>query len=146
LGHDIVVPAAPPDAFRELAPMIRPLLLALVLTLGARSIAAQDDRWQVTLDSQEYVWDIRLVRLDGDTLVVRQADTLRAVPVDRISEIRLIRKSEVQLGDGATAGAMGALMGTDDEVYDLTPLEFADRIRAIQKIFLYHPAESAEDS
>jgi hypothetical protein len=146
LGHDIVVPAAPPDAFRELAPMIRPLLLALVLTLGARSIAAQDDRWQVTLDSQEYVWDIRLVRLDGDSLVVRQADTLRVVPVDRISEIRLIRKSEVQLGDGATAGVIGALMGTDDEVYDLTPLEFADRIRAIQKIFLYHPVEPAEGS
>jgi hypothetical protein len=126
--------------------MIRPFLIAVLLALGAAPLAAQEDRWQVTLDSQEYVWDIRLVRLDGDSLVVRQADTLRAVPVDRISEIRLIRKSEVQLGDGATAGAIGALMGTDDEVYDLTPLEFADRIRAIQKIFLYHPAEPAEDS
>ena len=126
--------------------MIRALLLALPLALGAIPLAAQDDRWQVTLDSQEYVWDIRLVRLDGDSLVVRQSDTLRVVPVDRISEIRLIRKSEVQLGDGATAGAIGALMGTDDEVYDLTPLEFADRIRAIQKILLYHPVEPAEGS
>jgi hypothetical protein len=126
--------------------MIRPFLIALLLAVGAAPLAAQDDRWQVTLDAQEYVWDIRLVRLDADSLVVRQADTLRALPVDRISETRLIRKSEIQLGDGATAGAMGALMGTDDEVYDLTPLEFADRIRAIQKIFLYHPAGPAEDS
>jgi hypothetical protein len=126
--------------------MIRALLLALPLALGPLPLAAQDDRWQVTLDSQEYVWDIRLVRLDGDSLVVRQADTLRVVPVDRISEIRLIRKSEVQLGDGALAGVMGALMGTDDEVYDFTPLEFADRIRAIQKIFLYHLVEPAEGS
>jgi hypothetical protein len=126
--------------------MIRSLLLALPLALGALPLAAQDDRWQVTLDGQEYVWDIRLVRLDGDSLIVRQTDTLRAIPVDRISEIRLIRKSEIQLGDGATAGAMGALMGSDDEVYDFTPLEFADRIRAIQKIFLYHPVEPAEGS
>ena len=126
--------------------MPRPILLPLLLALAAAPLAAQDDRWQVTLDSQEYVWDIRLVRLDGDSLVVRQADSLRAVPVDRISEIRLIRKSEIQLGDGATAGAMGALMGSDDEVYDFTPLEFADRIRAIQKILLYHPVDPAEDS
>lgn len=126
--------------------MMRAVLLALPLALGPLPLAAQDDRWQVTLDAQEYVWDIRLVRLDGDSLVVRQADTLRALPVDRISEIRLIRKSQVQLGDGATAGAIGALMGSDDEVYDFTPLEFADRIRAIQKIFLYHPVEPAEGS
>jgi hypothetical protein len=126
--------------------MPRPILTALLLALAAAPLAAQDDRWQVTLDSQEYVWDIRLVRLDGDSLVVRQADSLRAVPVDRISEIRLIRKSEMQLGDGATAGAMGALMGSDDEVYDFTPLEFADRIRAIQKILLYHPVDPAEGS
>jgi hypothetical protein len=46
----------------------------------------------------------------------------------------------VELGAGA-AGAMGALTGSDDEIYDLTPLEFAERIRAIQKIFVYHPAE-----
>jgi len=120
--------------------MVRPLLLlAAVGLLAVAPVAAQDERWQVTLDAQEHVWDIRLVRLDADSLVVREGDTLRALPVDRISEIRLIRKTEVQLGDGATAGAMSALTGGDDEVYDFTPLEFADRIRAIQKIFLYHP-------
>jgi hypothetical protein len=45
----------------------------------------------------------------------------------------------VQPGDGAMA--MSALTGGDDEVYDFTPLEFAERVRAIQKIFLYHPSE-----
>ncbi len=122
--------------------MPRALLVAVSLVLLAMTplrAQEQDNRWQVTLDNQEYVWDIRLVRLDGDSLVVRQADTLRRISVEHITEIRLIRKSEMQLG--ARAGAMSALTGSDDEVYDLTPLEFADRLRAIQKIFLYHPAE-----
>lgn len=118
-----------------------PFIAVLLLLLAPTPLLAQeqDNRWQVTLDNQEYVWDIRLVRLDGDSLVVRQADTLRRIPVEHITEIRLIRKSEMQLG--ARAGAMSALTGSDDEVYDLTPLEFADRLRAVQKIFLYHPVD-----
>jgi hypothetical protein len=116
--------------------------LALLLLALAPPMAAQDDRWQVTLDGDRYVWDIRLVRLDGDSLIVRQSDSLVRVPVAHINEIRLIRKSEVQItGGGATAGAMNALIGGDDEVYDLTPLEFADRLRTIQKILLLHPTE-----
>ena len=115
-------------------------LLLLALVKAAR---AQDDRWQVTLDDERYVWDIRLVRLDGDSLVVRQSDSLVSVPVAHINEIRLIRKSEVQGGAGGPggAGAMSALVGGDDEVYDLTPLEFGDRLRTIQKILLLHPTE-----
>ncbi|HUF34418.1 MAG TPA: hypothetical protein VMN37_00635 [Gemmatimonadales bacterium] len=119
--------------------MLRPIAVIALSLLGTMPLAAQDERWQVTLDAEEHIWDIRLVRLDSDSLVVRQADSLRALPVDRISEIRLIRKSEVRLGAGGAAGAMSALTGRDDEIYDFTPLEFADRVRAIQKIFLYHP-------
>jgi hypothetical protein len=119
-------------------------LAAAVLSLaglGATPLAAQQaDRWQVTLDQDRYVWDIRLVRLDGDSLVVRQADSSLSLPVERITEIRLIRKSEMRLGDGGAA-AMSALTGSDDEIYDLTPLGFAERLRAIQKIILYHPSE-----
>jgi hypothetical protein len=127
--------------------MIRHIGRALVVPLAlavavARPLAAQDDRWQVTLDDQRYVWDIRLVRLDGDSLVVRQSDSLVRIPVAHIDEIRLIRKSEAQLGGGgATAGAMSALVGGDDEIYDLKPLDFADRVRAVQKILLLHPTE-----
>ena len=115
-------------------------LAALIVLAGP--LAAQDDRWQVTLDNEQYVWDIPLVKLEGDSLVVRQSDTLRRVPVAQIKELRLIRKSEVDLGDGGAAGAMNALVGGDDEVYDMTPLDFADRLRTVQKILLLHPAGS----
>ena len=122
--------------------MIRLIGSTLVLLLGlAQTARAQDDRWQVALDDDRYVWDIRLVRLDGDSLVVRQSDSLVRVPVAHINEIRLIRKSEVHLdAGGTTAGAMSALVGGDDEVYDLTPLDFADRLRTVQKILLLHPS------
>jgi hypothetical protein len=113
------------------------LLVALALT---RPLAAQDDRWQVTLDGEQYVWDIRLVRLDGDSLIVRQSDSLVHVPVARITEIRLIRKSESRSDDGG-GGVMSALTGSDDEVYDLSPLDFAGRLRSLQKILLLHPPE-----
>ena len=121
------------------------VLLAVLVARGSplyaqREGRAERERWQVTLDGEQYVWDIGLVRLDGDSLVVRQADTLAKLPVEHITEIRLIRASTMELGAGA-AGAMSALTGSDDEIYDFTPLEFADRIRAIQKIFVYHPAE-----
>ena len=123
--------------------MIRLIGSTLVLLLAlAQTARGQDDRWQVTLDDERYVWDIRLVRLDGDSLVVRQSDSLVSVPVAHINAIRLIRKSEVHVGAGGAgggAGAMSALVGGDDEVYDLTPLEFADRLRTIQKILLLHP-------
>jgi len=122
--------------------MLRLIGSTLVALMAlAQPLLAQDDRWQITLANDQYVWDIRLVRLDGDSLVVRQSDSLVRVPVGQINELRLIRKSEVQLGAGATAGAMSALVGGDDEVYDLTPLEFADRIRTVQKILLMHPTE-----
>ncbi len=112
-------------------------ILCLVLGLSGR-LAAQADRWQVGLDNDQYVWDVQLVRLDGDSLVVKQSDSLVGVPVARINEIRLIRKTEVDLGGGA-AGAMNALVGGDDEIYNLAPMEFDERLRTIQKILLYHP-------
>ncbi len=99
----------------------------------------EQERWQVTLGGDQYVWDIRLVKLDGETLVVRQSDSLRRLPVADITEVRLIRKTKVEIGGAAGGGAMSALMGGDDEVYDLTPLDFAERLRTIQKIFLTHP-------
>lgn len=123
--------------------MTRLLFAALlVLPALARPLAAQDDRWQVTLDDARYVWDIRLVGLDGDALVVRQSDSLVELPVAHIDEIRLIQKSRVEAtGGAATAGAMNALMGGDDEIYDLSPLQPADRRRSIEKILRLHPPQ-----
>ena len=130
--------------------MLRVISVALVgvLLIPASQLRAQEssapapnrERWQVTMEGERYVWDIGLVRLDGDSLVIRQSDTLARLPVEHITEIRLIQSSTVDLGAGA-AGAMNALTGADDEIYDLTTLEFADRIRTIQKIFVNHPAQ-----
>ena len=129
--------------------MLRLISVALlgVLLIPASQLRAQEstpapkrERWQVTLEGERYVWDIGLVRLDGDSLVIRQSDTLARLPVEHITEIRLIQSSVVDLGAGA-AGAMSALTGADDEIYDFTTLEFADRIRTIQKIFVNHPAQ-----
>ena len=120
--------------------MLRLIGAALVVASAlARPLAAQDDRWQISLDDDQYVWDIRLVRLDGESLFVRQSDSVLGVPLAHIRELRLIRKSEVQLGGGEAGGAMNALVGADDEVYDLSPLEFAERVRTVQKILLMHP-------
>ena len=115
-------------------------VIAALLAL-ASPLAAQTERWQVALGNDRYVWDIRLVRLEGDSLVVRQSDTLARVPVAQITEIRLIRKSKASLADGAGAGARSALVGADDEVYDLAPLDFAGRLRTVRKILLLHPTE-----
>jgi hypothetical protein len=119
------------------------LLLALLAAFAAESLAAQsrpDDRWQLTLADGSYLWDVRLVKLEGDSIHTRRGDSVAVVSVAQVNELRLIRKSEVQLG--TPGGAMAALTGADDEVYDLTPLEFADRLRAVQKIFLYYPPEA----
>jgi hypothetical protein len=118
------------------------LLLTLLLGTPFAASAAQtkdQDRWQITLESGDYIWDIRLVRLDGDKIVFRQADTLGTVGVAVITELRLIRKTEARLGEGMAAAAINALTGADDEVYDLTPMDYAGRLRAVQQIFLMHP-------
>jgi hypothetical protein len=119
-----------------------PVLSAPVVAQTENQAQSSPDRWQVTLGNGQIIWDVRLVKLEGDSLHVRQGDSLAVVWVGQITELRLIQKTEVRGGDIA-GGAMAALMGTDDEVYDLTPLEFADRLRAVQKIFLYHPPEGA---
>jgi hypothetical protein len=130
-----------------MAPRLAMLLSALALVPGA--IRAQDtpkpsdDRWQIGLENGQYIWDIRLVRLQGDTLVFRQADTLGTVSVQQIGELRLIQKSTMRIGQGAAAGgAISALTGSDDEVYDMLTLDYPARIRTIQQILLLHPPPS----
>lgn len=119
--------------------------LALSLWLAATPApalaqSADDDRWQITLESGDYIWDIRLVRLAGDSLLYRQRDSLGATSVQTIRELRLIRKSVMRIGDGAGAGgAINALTGSDDEIYDMQTLDYPARIRMIQQIFLVHP-------
>jgi hypothetical protein len=122
--------------------MLTTLSLLAALTSGAAAPAngqgKDDDRWQIELESGDYVWDIRLVRLAGDSLEFRQADSLGRVSVQRIRELRLIRKTEMRLGEPG-GGALAALTGSDDEVYDLVTMDYAARLRTIQQVFLLHP-------
>ena len=119
----------------------RGIALLLVFAAVAPPLVAQgnrDDRWQIALENGEYIWDIHLVRLSGDSVVYRRADSLGAISVHHISEMRLIRKTEFRPGSDA-GGALPALMGADDEVYSFGPLDYAARIRAVQQILLAHP-------
>jgi hypothetical protein len=127
-----------------MTPRIACVLGALLLpcAVHAQDVPAKpgDDRWQIELENGQYVWDIRLVRLQGDSLVFRQADSLGAVSVQQMNEIRLIQKTTIRLGDAeAAAGSIRALTGADDEVYDLKTLDYPARLRTIQQILLLHP-------
>ncbi len=119
-----------------------------LLAVGLPPAAAQGpdpDRWQIETEQGDYLWDIRILRLEGGALVYRQADSLGRIPVERIKELRLIRKTTVRLADAggeAGAAAFAALTGADDEVHDFAPLDFAARIQAIRQILLAHPPAS----
>lgn len=112
-------------------------LLATLASPAPCTAQAKADRWQITLQNDDLLWDIRLVSLDGDKLTYRQADSTRVVAVGEIREMRLFQPSEMQLG---TAGAaFGALTGSDDIVFDLSLQDFAERLRTVQQVLLKYP-------
>lgn len=116
------------------------LVLLAALAVPAEAQSKSDDRWQITLENGGIVWDVRLKQLVDDRLEVTQADSVVAVKVGEIREMRRFRKSDMQIGEGTTAGAMAALTGVDDEVFDFGPLDFGARMRAVQQILLQRPA------
>jgi hypothetical protein len=122
---------------RILARLGLTLPLALLATT-ARPATGQDrpsssHRWQLTLDDQRYLWDVRLVRLAGDTLITQERDSLVGTPVARIAEMRLLPETILRVGDGHES-AISALAGSNPDVYDLTQLDQAGRRSTIQKI------------
>ena len=120
-------------------PYILPGLLAALAFPAPSAAQAKPDRWQVTLQNEELLWDIRLVSLEGDRLTFRQADSTGVVQVGEVKEMRLFQPSELQMG---TAGAaFGALSGSDDMVFDMTLLDFAERLRTVQQIFQKYPPQ-----
>lgn len=119
--------------------LLRYALFAMLLLPATSSAQTRPDRWQLTMDNDEIIWDIRLVKLEGDTLTYRQADSLKAVSAGKVREMRLLVPSEMQLG---TAGAAyGALTGADDVVFDMTLLDFAERLRTVQQVLLKYPPQ-----
>ncbi len=118
-------------------------IAALAALLPTAAVAQSADRWQITLDDDRILWDLRLLKLDGGTLDVRLSDSTVRVPLARVKELRLLQKSTVELTEGAAGGAMNALTGADDEIHDFTPLSPDERVEAVQKILRQHAAPAA---
>jgi len=121
-------------------------LLALVFGLGAAApAAAQDraaaepaDRWQIMLRDGSTLWDLRLVTLNGDTVVFRGNDSILRFPVMRVDELRLVRKATRSITP--EAGRYGGVLdGADDEVYRLTLFDLNERRQVLQQILRAHP-------
>jgi len=121
---------------------VKTTVIATLALLFAAPCAAQD-RWQLTLNSGQYLWDLQLVKLDGAALVVRQADTTVTVPVSEITELRLVAKSVKQTGrdDGGRA-VFNALSGAGDEVYTLTLADLPERLGVVRDALRAHPSTS----
>lgn len=123
--------------------VVSTLLTVLVARVEAQaaSPAPLPNRWQVTLNDQSYLWDVRLVRLAGDTLVVKSPDGLQDAPVARITELRLLPETVLQVQDGHRS-AIGALGDDNVRVVDFVPLSMADRRAAIERILALQAAGS----
>lgn len=112
-------------------------LIALVTRPAAgQAPAALPDRWQLTLNDHEYIWDVRLVKLAGDSLIVRNRDSLITASVANIAEIRLLPETILLVGDGHHS-AISAMAGGHAGVFDLASLDLAERKTTIQKILSY---------
>jgi len=126
---------------------VRALLCAALVLLAGGAIpghAQQGDRWQVTLHDGRLMWDLRLVRLTGDTLVLRQGagDSTYRFPIGRVDELRLVHKAERRLR-GEPRGYGSVLAGTDDEMYRLTLYSVSERRQIIERVFKDHPPDGA---
>lgn len=100
------------------------------------------DRWQLTLNGGEILWELQLVKLAGDTLVVRHADSTYAFPLPEIDELRLVQKSTRSITP--EAGRYGGVLGgADDEVYRLTLYTLAERREILRKVLQDHPPEAS---
>ena len=121
---------------------MRTLLFVGAALLAARAgEAQQDDRWQLTLNDGRILWELHLVRLRGDTLVLQQGDSTFRFPIGQVDELRLVRKAERrQTAEPNRYG--GVLGGADDEVFRLTLYNLAERRQIVAQIFQDHPPAS----
>ena len=121
------------------------ILAGLALLAAAPVRAQEDDRWQVTLNDGKILWELHLVRLRNDTLVLRRADSTYSFPIMHVDELRLVRKSERrQTAEPNRYG--GVLGGADDEVYRLTLYSLAERRQIVAQVFEDHPPQPSPES
>ena len=112
------------------------LALPLLLLLLRAVPAVAQDRWQLTLHSDSVLWDLELVGLSGDSLVVRQTDTggtLR-LPLMQIDELRLVAKAVRRVNAPDAHATENTLMGSGDLVFRLTLRDRAERIEVVREI------------
>jgi hypothetical protein len=122
----------------------RAFLAVLMCDVGCAfpRMSAAQDRWQVTLHSGAIVWDLRMGRLAGDTLVFRQSDgTARRLPVMQVDELRLVQKAEKRQNAPDGQGTGNGLMGGTDLIWQLTLLDRAERLRVLRQILGDHPPD-----
>ena len=120
-------------------------MVVLALAGTATAAAQQDDRWQVTLNDGTIVWELHLVRLRNDTLVLRGSDSTYRLPIGYVDELRMVRKSvRRQTAEPNRYG--GVLGGVDDEVYRLTLYGIPERRQIIAQILRDHPPNASPES
>jgi hypothetical protein len=106
--------------------------------LWAQEAAPLPERWQLTFADQSYLWNVRLVRLAGDTLVVRSRDSLIPISVVALTELRLLPETILKVGDGHRSG-IGALGDNKGRAVDMAALAVAERRKTLATI-LSHQA------
>jgi hypothetical protein len=107
--------------------------------LWAQEAAPLPERWQLTFADQSYLWDVRLVRLAGDTLVVRSRDSLIPISVVALTELRLLPETILKVGDGHRSG-IGALGDNNVRVVDMAALSVAERRKTLATILSHQAA------
>lgn len=114
---------------------MRSALLPCLLVLWAVPAAAQD-RWQLTLHSDTVLWDLELVGVSGDSLVVRQTDTKATLrlPLMQIDELRLVAKAVRRANQQDARATENTLMGSGDLVFRLTLRDRAERLEIVRAI------------
>jgi len=114
------------------------MALALAASAARALPAAAPDWWQIRLTNGDYLYELQLLELRGDTLVLTHADTLVRVAVADIDELRWVRPSEMRLGGGGGQSTIGTLSGADDEVYRLTLVSPEERRRTVEQLVREH--------
>ena len=101
----------------------------------AQPLQAYDALWQITLKDGTIVWNLRLSKLERDTLVFRQDSVTVRYPLMGVDELRQVRAGEHEIGPVAAGGRYdGAANGSTDLVYQLTLLDRAERRRVVEQI------------
>lgn len=114
------------------------LALAVPSAIEAQTAAAapRPDRWQLTRNDQSYLWNVRLIRLNGDTLIAQTRDSLVAVPLEDLREVQLLGETVLKVGDGHRSG-VGALGDNNSPIVTLSQMPLTERRQRIKALLEY---------